>query len=97
MRKWLCVSRFVVVLDAVRRHGAGAERADHRHPQGSERRRAAGRHGHGARTQETGLTRTAVTDATGEYRLPALPPGPLHASPPSCRASAPRRAPASSS
>lgn len=28
-----------------------------------------------ARNQETGLTRTAVTTATGEYRLPALPPG----------------------
>ncbi|HWQ00224.1 MAG TPA: carboxypeptidase regulatory-like domain-containing protein [Vicinamibacterales bacterium] len=28
-----------------------------------------------ARNQETGLTRTATTDANGEYRLPALPPG----------------------
>jgi len=28
-----------------------------------------------ARNEETGLVRTAVTDATGNYRLPALPPG----------------------
>jgi hypothetical protein len=28
-----------------------------------------------ARNEETGLTRTAVSGATGEYRLPALPPG----------------------
>jgi hypothetical protein len=28
-----------------------------------------------ARNQETGLTRTGFTDGTGEYRLPALPPG----------------------
>ena len=28
-----------------------------------------------ARNEETGLTRTAVTEAAGEYRLPALPPG----------------------
>jgi hypothetical protein len=28
-----------------------------------------------ARNQETGLIRTAVSDASGEYRLPALPPG----------------------
>ena len=28
-----------------------------------------------ARNQETGLTRTAVTDAAGDYRLPSLPPG----------------------
>jgi len=28
-----------------------------------------------ARNQETGLTRTAVTDEAGNYRLPALPPG----------------------
>ena len=28
-----------------------------------------------ARNQETGLVRTVVTDATGSYRLPALPPG----------------------
>jgi outer membrane receptor protein involved in Fe transport len=28
-----------------------------------------------ARNVETGLTRTAVTEATGEYRVPALPPG----------------------
>jgi Carboxypeptidase regulatory-like domain len=28
-----------------------------------------------ARNQETGLSRTAVTDSGGEYRLPALPPG----------------------
>jgi hypothetical protein len=29
----------------------------------------------GAKNQETGLTRSAVTGALGEYRLPALPPG----------------------
>jgi hypothetical protein len=28
-----------------------------------------------ARNQETGLTRTAVTEGNGEYRLPVLPPG----------------------
>ena len=28
-----------------------------------------------ARNEETGLTRTAVSEAAGEYRLPALPPG----------------------
>jgi hypothetical protein len=28
-----------------------------------------------ARNEETGLTRTAITEAAGEYRLPALPPG----------------------
>ena len=28
-----------------------------------------------ARNEETGLTRTAVTEAAGDYRLPALPPG----------------------
>jgi len=28
-----------------------------------------------ARNEETGLTRTAVTEAAGEYRLPVLPPG----------------------
>ena len=28
-----------------------------------------------ARNQETGLTRTAVSGAAGDYRLPALPPG----------------------
>ena len=28
-----------------------------------------------ATNQETGLTRTAVTEANGDYRLPALPPG----------------------
>ena len=28
-----------------------------------------------ARNMETGLTRTAVSEATGDYRLPALPPG----------------------
>ena len=28
-----------------------------------------------ARNEETGLTRTAVSEANGEYRLPALPPG----------------------
>lgn len=28
-----------------------------------------------ARNDETGLTRTAVTEASGDYRLPALPPG----------------------
>jgi hypothetical protein len=28
-----------------------------------------------ARNQETGLTRTAVTEGSGDYRLPALPPG----------------------
>ena len=28
-----------------------------------------------ARNEETGLTRTAVTEPTGEYRLPVLPPG----------------------
>jgi hypothetical protein len=28
-----------------------------------------------ARNQETGLTRTAVTEGNGDYRLPALPPG----------------------
>jgi hypothetical protein len=28
-----------------------------------------------ARNQETGLLRTGVTDGTGEFRLPALPPG----------------------
>jgi hypothetical protein len=28
-----------------------------------------------ARNQETGLTRSTVTEGTGEYRLPALPPG----------------------
>ena len=28
-----------------------------------------------AKNVETGLTRTAVTEATGEYRVPALPPG----------------------
>src|SRR5262245_48554124 len=28
-----------------------------------------------ARNLETGLLRTAVTDAQGEYRLPSLPPG----------------------
>ena len=28
-----------------------------------------------ARNVETGLTRSAVTDSIGEYRLPSLPPG----------------------
>src|SRR5438128_2101924 len=28
-----------------------------------------------ARNQETGLTRSAVSDGAGNYRLPALPPG----------------------
>src|SRR5262245_29624645 len=28
-----------------------------------------------ARNVETGLTRVAVTDSSGEYRLPSLPPG----------------------
>src|SRR5262249_40930334 len=28
-----------------------------------------------ARNTDTGLTRTAVTDGQGEYRLPSLPPG----------------------
>jgi Carboxypeptidase regulatory-like domain/TonB dependent receptor-like, beta-barrel len=29
-----------------------------------------------AKNQETGLTRTAVTDAVGQFRVPSLPPGP---------------------
>src|SRR5262245_54636199 len=28
-----------------------------------------------ARNEETGLTRTTVSESAGEYRLPALPPG----------------------
>ena len=69
MRKWIL--SLASYPAARQQRGLRPERPGHRHAEGSDRRRCRGyRHG---KEPGHGLTRIAVTEASGEYRVPRFP------------------------